>query len=130
MASLVLPDSSFYITATRSGRDPLVELSAHAADCEYAVCGVVQIEVLRGRRDPHVWRRFRDTFAVMNYINTTHATWERIAQLAWSLDRQGLVIPSTDLIIAGCALQVDATVLTYDAHFRAIPGLRVVDQLG
>jgi predicted nucleic acid-binding protein len=129
MSNLVLPDSSFYITATRTGRDPLVELGAKADDYEIATCGLVQIEVLRGRSDPHVLRRFRDTFAVMIYIATTNATWERATQLAWSLDRQGIVIPATDLIIAACALQTGAAVLTYDTHFRQIPGLQVVDHL-
>lgn len=129
MASLILPDSSFYITATRTGRDPLVELGAKADDYEIATCGMVQIEVLRGRRDPHVLRRFRETFAVMIYIATTNAIWERAAQLAWVLDRQGIVIPATDLIIGATALQADATVLTHDAHFQQIPGLRVVDHL-
>lgn len=129
MSNLVLPDSSFYITATRTGRDPLVELGAKADDYEIATCGLVQIEVLRGRSDPHVLRRFRDTFAVMIYIATTNATWERATQLAWSLDRQGIVIPATDLIIAACAFQTGAAVLTYDTHFRQIPGLPVVDHL-
>jgi predicted nucleic acid-binding protein len=129
MATLVLPDSSFYITATRAGRDPFLELSSKTEEYEFAICGMVQIEVLRGRSDPHVLRRFRDTFAVMIYINTTYAIWERAGQLAWALDRQGKVIPATDLIIAATALQADATVLTHDAHFREVPGLRVVDRL-
>jgi predicted nucleic acid-binding protein len=129
MASLILPDSSFYITATRTGRDPLIELSALADKYEYAICGMVQIEVLRGRRDPNVFRRFRETFAVMNYIEANSAVWERASQLAWSLDRQGIVTPAADLIIAASALQVGAAVLTYDAHFRHIPGLEVLERL-
>lgn len=129
MASLVLPDSSFYITATRAGRDPFLELSAKSDKYEYATCGMVQVEVLRGRRDPHLLRRFRDTFAVMIYIGTVNAIWERTALLAWTLDRQGVIIPATDLLIAACALQADAAVLTYDQHFQQVPGLRVVDHL-
>lgn len=129
MASLVLPDSSFYITATRAGLDPFLELSAKSNEYEYATCGMVQIEVLRGRSDPHLLRRFRETFAVMIYITTNHIIWERAAQLAWSLDRRGIVIPATDLIIGATALQADAAVLTHDAHFNQIPGLRVLDQL-
>ncbi|HRG56340.1 MAG TPA: PIN domain-containing protein [Lacunisphaera sp.] len=129
MASLVLPDSSFYITATRAGRDPFLELSAKSDEYEYATCGMVQVEVLRGRHDPHLLRRFRDTFAVMIYIGTVNAIWERTAQLAWTLDRQGVIIPATDLLIAACALQADAAVLTYDQHFQQVPGLRVVDHL-
>ncbi len=107
----------------------MVELGAKADDYESASCSLVQIEVLRGRSDPQVLRRFRDTFAVMIYIATTNATWERATQLAWSLDRQGIFIPATDLIIAACSLQTGAAVLTYDAHFRQVPGLQAVDHL-
>jgi len=45
------------------------------------------------------------------------------------LDRQGIVLPAPDLIIAACALQADAAVLTADAHFRMIPGLDVLESL-
>ena len=130
MASLVLPDSSFYIAAMRAGRNPLQELGARSDAYELAVCGVVQIEILRGRRDPRVWQRFRDAFAAMLFIHATHAVWQRAADLAWRLDRQGVVIPATDLIIAACALETKAAVLTHDAHFRCIPGLEVWDGLG
>jgi predicted nucleic acid-binding protein len=87
------------------------------------------MEVCRGRREPSVYQRFRERFAVMIFIPASSSTWERATQLAWSLDRQGIVIPATDLLIATCALQVGAAVLTYDAHFRHIPGLEVIDRL-
>lgn len=129
MASLVLPDSSFYIRAMCAGRNPLQELGVRSDDYEFAVCGVVQVEILRGRRDPRVWQRFRDAFAAMLFINTTSGVWQRAADLAWRLDRQGLVIPATDLVIAACALETKAAVLTHDAHFHNVPGLEVVDRL-
>jgi hypothetical protein len=88
------------------------------------------LEVCRGLRDPGVLQRFRERFAVMIYLATETFVWERAAQLAWSLDRRGIVLPAPDLLIAACALQADAAVLTADAHFQAIPGLRVIDRLG
>lgn len=130
MASLVLPDSSFYISAMCAGRNPLQELGSKTDEYEFAVCGVIQIEILRGRRDLRVWQRFRDAFAMMLLIHTTPAVWHRASDLAWNLDRRGLVIPATDLVIAACALEASATVLTHDAHFREIPGLQVMEQLG
>jgi len=89
----------------------------------------VVAEVTRGRADPFVLRKFRERFAVMIYLPTTNAVWERVTQLAWSLDRQGLVLPLPDLVIAAIALEADATVLTFDAHFQKIPGLRAIDRL-
>jgi predicted nucleic acid-binding protein len=130
MGELVLPDSNFFINRARTGVDPFVELASRVDDWEFATCGMVVVEVCRGRRDPAVFQRFRERFAVMIYIATGSSVWERAAQLAWSLDRRGVVLPAPDLLIAACALQADATVLTADAHFQEISGLRVIDHLG
>lgn len=127
--SQLLPDSSFYITCARRQEDPFVSLAAHTEEWEFVTCGVVVAEVCRGRSDPHVLRKFRERFGIMIYLPTTNAVWERVAQLAWTLDRQGTVLQLPDLVIAATALEADATVLTFDAHFRQIPGLRVTGQL-
>lgn len=129
MANLILPDSSYFITHAREGVDPFQKLRAHADEWEFATCGIVLMEVCRGRRDPNVYRRFRERFSVMIFVSSTSSTWERATQLAWSLDRQGIVIPATDILIAATALHAGAAVLTYDAHFRQIPGLEVLDRL-
>ena len=129
MVDLVLPDSNFYIHRARAGLDPFVELAAHADDWDFATCGMVVIEVCRGRRDPAVHQRFREHFSIMPYIATGISVWERTGQLAWALDRKGIVLPVSDLLIAACALHVNAAVLTLDAHFQEIQGLRVVDAL-
>jgi predicted nucleic acid-binding protein len=129
MASLVLPDSNFYITAARTRIDPFRELGARLAEYDFATCGMVVLEVLRGRSDPNILRHFRERFAVMIYLPTTNQIWERATQLAWALDRQGTILPAQDILIAAHALQTDAMVLTYDTHFSSIPGLRVVDHL-
>jgi predicted nucleic acid-binding protein len=129
MAGLVLPDSNFFIDHARRGIDPFVVLAAHAMDWEFITCGMVVIEVCRGRRDPALYRRFRERFSIMLYVAAGNTVWERAGQLAWSLDRRGVVLPTPDLLIAACALHAHAAVLTADAHFRQIPGLRVIDGL-
>lgn len=130
MATLVLPDSNFYITAVLAGRDPFLELVPGIEEREFAVCGMVMLEVCRGLREPTLLRRFQERFAVMIFLPTTSIIWERATQLAWTLDRQGVVLPAPDLLIAACALQAGATVLTADVHFSCIPGLRVLESLG
>lgn len=129
MENLFLPDSNIYIGALRAGADPFRQFSGGHEDREFATCGMVMLEVCRGIRDPNVLRRIRERFAVMIFQPTTNQIWERASHLAWSFDRQGLVLPAPDLIIAACALQIGATVLTADAHFRSIPGLRVIGTL-
>jgi predicted nucleic acid-binding protein len=129
MANLVLPDSNFYINCARAGTDPFRQLGARSDDYEFATCGMVVLEVCRGIRFPKDLQRVREQFGVMIFIPTSNQIWERATQLAWSLDRQGAVIPAQDVLIAAHALQTNATVLTFDAHFHAISGLRVVDHL-
>jgi predicted nucleic acid-binding protein len=129
MANLVLPDSNFYINCARAGIDPFVELGAHADEMEFATCGMVVIEVCRGRSSPVVLRRFRERFAIMPFLPAGTSVWDQATQLAWSLDRQGIVLPAPDLLIAACALQAKAAVLTSDAHYQHIPGLKVLQSL-
>jgi predicted nucleic acid-binding protein len=131
MAKLILPDSNVYIAALRRGLDPFARFASALEDdeAEFATCGMVSLEVCRGLRDPGVLKRFRERLAVMIFLPTTNAIWERANQLAWSMDRQGVVIPASDIIIASCALHAGATVLTADAHFHAVPGLDVLESL-
>ncbi|MES2697231.1 MAG: PIN domain-containing protein [Verrucomicrobiota bacterium] len=129
MANLVLPDSNFYINSARAGLDPFIALGAHSEQWEFATCGMVVLEVCRGRSNPVILQKFRERFGIMSFLPTGTSTWERATQLAWTLDRRGIVLPSPDLIIAACALQSQAAVLTADAHFSQIPGLTVLASL-
>ena len=65
----------------------------------------------------------------MLWLPADGAVWERATALAWELDRAGQAIPAPDLVIAACALAVDAPVYTFDAHFARIPGLQVLNTL-
>ncbi len=129
MAAVVLPDSNFYISRLRAGLDPFQVLATHCDHHEFTTCGMVIMEVCRGLRDPRVLRRFQEHYSIMLYLPTGNAAWEEAARLAWTLDRKGIVLPAPDLLIAACALQADAAVLTTDTHFRQIPGLRVLTRL-
>lgn len=129
MESLILPDSNIFIGALRAGMDPFTQFVPGLEEREYCTCGMVVMEVCRGVRDPGLLRRIKGNFAVMIYVPTTNQIWERATQLAWSLDRQGVVLPAQDLLIAACALHAGATVFTHDAHFRSVPGLNVTDAL-
>jgi len=129
MANAVLVDSSFFIRRLRERVDPLLELATHADAWDLATCGMVKLEVCRGLRVAAMRTRYEASFAVMQYAPTNFFTWERAARLAYELDRTGNTIPAPDLVIAACALAIDAPVLTFDRHFQLVPGLRVLDQL-
>ena len=130
MAGNILVDSSFFIDRLRAGHDPFEEFGEHMDTCDFFTCGMVKLEVLRGVKHKNAHQRMTDLMNCMFYVPTPNTVWERTERLAWELDRSGYVVKATDLIIAVCALEADATVLTLDADFDYIPGLRTLRRLG
>jgi predicted nucleic acid-binding protein len=129
MVTGVLIDSNFYIHHLRSGKNPFQELASAGENWELFTCGMVMLEVLRGVRDPRQRVKMEAAFSLMNFIPTSNPIWTRARHFAWQLDRRGIILPAQDHLIAACALQAGIAVLTADAHFRRVPGLKVVDRL-
>lgn len=126
MESEVLVDSNVFIDLMKHRGDPAPWLYRWVGIRNLAICGMVRVEVLRGVKSPKAYRRLNDFMDVMVNIPATNRLWDEAAALAWKLDRQGLVIPGTDVVIAASAMMTGAAVLTSDAHFRRIEGLRVI----
>ena len=126
---LVLVDSSVYITLHRQRLDPFVELKRFDQDYDFAINGTIWAEVLRGRSDPDIRDRYERAFRLTRFLTLSPAGWNRVARLAWELDRRGDVLPLPDLIIAVTALEHSAAVLTFDRHFHQIPGLIALSDL-
>ena len=108
----------------------MAELAAAPPEWDIITCGVVVLEVCRGFRSPKERKRFEDAFSVMAFVPTTNKMWQRATELAWKLDRQGLVMQATDLLIATHALHVDAAVLTFDGDYGRVPSLEVLNTIG
>jgi predicted nucleic acid-binding protein len=128
-ASAVLVDSSYYIGLMRTRQDPLLALSLAAEARDLVICGVVRCEVGRAIRQTRTLDRFHSFWDVMINVPTNNDLWAEVEQTLWRLDREGLVLPLTDVIIACCAIRINAVVLTFDNHFARIPRVRAVDRL-
>ncbi len=128
-ASPVLADSSFYIRLLRQGQDPLRALAAAAATRDLVICGVIRCEVGRALRPDKVRQHFRAFWDVMINVPTDERLWTQAEQTLWELDRQGITLPLTDVVIGCCARRAGAVVLTFDHHFSHIPGIRAVEHL-
>lgn len=129
MARLTLVDSSYFIRTLTLKRDPLEELKLYGDHYDFAICGTVWIEVLRGRTEPRLRDRFDAGFSTMIFLQLPPAGWQAAARLAWELDRAGRTIPATDIMIAATAIHYDAALLTFDNHFLNIPGLDLLGPL-
>ena len=126
MESAVLVDSCIFITLIKTRCDPGVELLERLQLEDLVTCGMVRLEVVRGIALPKVRAHIESFFDVMQNVPTDNNLWEEACELGWHVTRKGFNLPAQDIIIAACAIRADAAVLTYDRHFDAIPGVRVV----
>jgi len=62
-------------------------------------------------------------------LDATRETAEYFGLIKTALKRSGQSIPLNDVWIAAHALEAGAVLVTYDSHFRAVPGLRTWDEL-
>lgn len=122
---MILVDSTKFISWMRQGRNPVALLAATLTAGELLTCGIVRIEVQRGVIKPKVKAELTRFFDIVPEIPLSPSLLRETAELAWTLDRQGQVLPVPDLIIATCAKRARATVITEDPHFRRIPGLKL-----
>jgi predicted nucleic acid-binding protein len=111
------------------GRDPLKVLAILAESRDIATCGLITMEVGRGLRHRRWLEAYERAWSAMLYLDSSRARWQETLALAWSLDRQGILIPMQDLHIAALALHAGAVVLTHDRHFQQIPGLDAADRV-
>lgn len=129
MNPLVLVDSSFFITHQRNNQDPFELLKEFELEYEFAINGLIWGEVLRGRTDPRAREHYNTAFQLTRMLHLSSSGWQRMAKMAWELDRRGDVIPIQDIIIGVTALEHGATVLTFDRHYQKIPGLTALSDL-
>lgn len=126
MENDVLVDSNVFIDLMKHRGNPAPWLYQWAGSRNLAICGMVRMEVLRGVKSSKAYNSLCSLMDVMVNVPTTDRLWDEAARLAWKLDRRGVVIPGTDVIIAASAMRISADVLTSDAHFSRIEGLRVI----
>lgn len=125
----VLVDSNVYIKLLRERKDPARELTRRYSTVDLVTCGMVRLEVFRGVKGKKVYNRLGEFFDVMLNVPTDNRLWEEAAELGWKLDREGKVIPATDIVIAASALRIGAIVFTYDRHFDVVPGLETIQDI-
>ena len=122
----ILVDSNVFIDLMKRGMDPIRHLLEQYDSSDLVTCGVVKAEVLRGIKSVKARETLNGFFNVMRFADLNSVAWDEAWNLAWQLDRQGRVLPLTDLAIAICALRSGAWVMTSAAHFDEIPQLQVI----
>jgi len=87
------------------------------------------LEVLCGIREPRVLEYITSQFESLPCLDMSKSTWALARELAWERERAGRRLGTPDIIIAACAIESGAAVLTRDKRFSEIPKLKVVSSL-
>ncbi|HEX7262225.1 MAG TPA: PIN domain-containing protein [Luteolibacter sp.] len=121
-------DSNVYIDLLRAKKDVVTTLYewAEFRGGSLAICGMIRLEVLRGMKSLKAFQSISSLMDVMINVPTDNRLWSEATDLAWNLERKGIAIPGADAVIAAIALRLGAAVMTSDAHFSHIEGLRVI----
>ena len=120
---MILVDSSIYVDWLRARVEFPRQLEPWVRRGELWTCGVINLEVLRGIRAAEQRERVAEFFNLLPQVRCDEAFWREAAELAWTLDRRGHVLPVSDLIIATAARAVEAGLITTEEHFAKVPGL-------
>jgi len=130
MRMRILPDSNIFIEMLRRRQNPFHFFIPYLVAYEFLTCEMVMLEVLRGVRSLNVLEHTEREFGQFTYLPMDRSTWRIARNLAWELERAGLPTKAPDILIAACALESQAIVLTKDQDFFRIPNLKVVSTLG
>lgn len=125
----IIVDSCYYITHLKRGIDFRQLLLPALRAGQLYNCGVVRAEVLRGISNHKFYAQVEAFFDIVPEIPTDAKLWRAVSLLSWEVARNGYSPPLTDFVIAACAMRARATVITYDKHFKQIPGISVLADL-
>jgi len=114
---VILIDTSAWVAFFR-GHEPLASRVDAALDAdEAALCGPVITEIRRGLVRPKDQRQVIPLLASCHLVPTPPDLWVAAGDLGSALRRKGVTVKTLDLLIAVCALQSGATILTSDSDF-------------
>jgi len=96
---------------------------------EILTCQMVMLEVLCGIKEPSLLTHTARLFESLRCVSMEDSTWQLARRLAWERERAGRRLGTPDIIIAACAIEAGAVVLTRDKRFAEIPELKVFGSL-
>lgn len=120
-AKILLDTSAWICSFKKEGFNELKEQVKAALDENLlATSGIIMLELLQGTTIRKEYERLRGYLQALHFLPTSDRLWLRAADLAFSLKRKGVTIPSTDILIAALAIEYRCLLLHYDKHFTII----------
>lgn len=115
----VLVDTSAWFFALRKDFLPEIKDRLDLLLIENLVLttGIIRLELLAGTRTEAEYDRLKKRLGALESIETDDSLWEMACDIGFTLRREGVTIPYTDILIATCALARGCSILHADNHF-------------
>ena len=88
--------------------------------------GPVVAELLQGARTEKDYQLLINSISGLSYVETAVEDWIKAGTISFKLKKKGITIPITDCLIAVVAMRLNASIMSYDQHFEAIPNLKLI----
>ena len=117
-----LIDSSSWIHALRKDGDPGIRAKVHQllVEDEAAWCDLVRVELWRGVSKKKEVSFLREMEQSIRLLPVTPEVWNLACELAQKCRIQGTPVPTTDIVIAACALFHKVGLEHSDKHYEII----------
>jgi predicted nucleic acid-binding protein len=122
-----LIDTSSWVHALRKSGDAQVRERVRAllVDGQGAWCDIVRVELWQGVKAKAEANFLRDLDANLTLLTMTSEVWNLACALGQRSRAAGKPVPTTDLLIAACALTHHASIEHCDKHFEIILALKI-----
>lgn len=127
MNQKLLVDTSVWIDYFRNNSHATEFLEKQLLEDKVYIVGIIVSELLQGIKNETDREIIRNSLDAINYINMNYADWIRAGDISYSLRKNGVTLPLTNIVIAAAAIENKLTVVTNDKHLNQIPGLKVMD---
>jgi hypothetical protein len=85
-----------------------------------AINGIIAVEVLQGTVDRQGYQKVLSDMLTFKELPLVWDVFRRAADLSFNLRRQGILIPTIDILIAATALENNCVLWHQDSHYEII----------
>ena len=116
---MILIDTSAWIFSLKKDYIPLIKnkIERFLKENEVAINGMIMLELLAGTKTKSDYERLKNRLENLVYIESTKSLWDYSSEKAYTLRRNGITVPHSDMFIAASALRVNAILVHADYHF-------------
>lgn len=122
MKDRILIDTSAWIESfKKTGNKSLQQLIIKTLDSsQIATTNIIILELLQGCRDKKEYAEMKMRLESLELLPANGKVWDMAYNAGYNLKKNGITIPTIDLIIASIAKTYDYTLIHHDKHFRLV----------